>query len=439
MSTAKADKLGLCCVCESPTTVRCGQCYSSWYCSGRCQSEDWNLHKILCKEYTGLRRCGRQLSPSYKLAILFSAEGQKPELLEVYCGSTEGMQKSQDAVMTRSLASQTFPLSRILCSRARGQSKDEPLQLTFVNESSAKILRPNWSILQVIKGVHDNGWRGPVLAMKMRRNPSDSIWPDDLLLNDFRSLVKYLKGYGNDRSAEVDDKFGTKVWGNDLSIQVDHDLGAKIWGNNRTTQVDKSLKGNVWAVKIYCESGPTSQNYAAVQLRRDHPVFKAQEPEISRLMNTPVRTLRVGLAALPKASPILGVCRHIDLGALYPNLGRSGPSWGYEIEECHVGWPATVVVARSDGGDLTPEQLETLCDFCATLTCSGTTLDDMPGRMPAKLLAMTAEIFQDSFLKFQNVRQHERLSMWQKQSDFHAAASHLGEASGLETAQADEN
>lgn len=40
----------LCEICDKPGEKRCTNCRRSYYCSKRCQTTDWPIHKILCKE-----------------------------------------------------------------------------------------------------------------------------------------------------------------------------------------------------------------------------------------------------------------------------------------------------------------------------------------------------------------------------------------------------
>jgi len=35
--------------CSNPSSLQCGKCYSSYYCSKICQRVDWTAHKKLCK------------------------------------------------------------------------------------------------------------------------------------------------------------------------------------------------------------------------------------------------------------------------------------------------------------------------------------------------------------------------------------------------------
>jgi hypothetical protein len=39
----------ICAKCRAPATNRCSKCKSEWYCSRKCQVEDWSVHKQICK------------------------------------------------------------------------------------------------------------------------------------------------------------------------------------------------------------------------------------------------------------------------------------------------------------------------------------------------------------------------------------------------------
>eukprot|EP01084_Bolivina_argentea_P122286 216702_1 len=50
-SSDSNDKIqsNICCVCSESTTQRCSGCKSVYYCSAKCQKQDWKMHKKQCK------------------------------------------------------------------------------------------------------------------------------------------------------------------------------------------------------------------------------------------------------------------------------------------------------------------------------------------------------------------------------------------------------
>ena len=47
------DDEPVCAKCRLPATSRCSKCKKEWYCSRKCQVEDWGMHKVLCKTMAG--------------------------------------------------------------------------------------------------------------------------------------------------------------------------------------------------------------------------------------------------------------------------------------------------------------------------------------------------------------------------------------------------
>jgi hypothetical protein len=81
-----------CIICGKETAIECGVCKAAPYCSVECQKKDRPLHKILCGQYRAFLRTrpvptdsnkkeGDVLPVTYKLAILFPATSETPQLI----------------------------------------------------------------------------------------------------------------------------------------------------------------------------------------------------------------------------------------------------------------------------------------------------------------------------------------------------------------------
>lgn len=83
-----ADKL--CVICEKQGSLRCSRCNAP-YCSSKCQTEDWPIHKAICRDMAG--RCAPSQRPSHgdRLMLLFPMTKPQPELVWVNTGSEATM------------------------------------------------------------------------------------------------------------------------------------------------------------------------------------------------------------------------------------------------------------------------------------------------------------------------------------------------------------
>ena len=382
----------LCSVCKRPALRKCTECLSSWYCSDICQNRDWDAHEILCNTYGILTRYCRK--EPIKLAVLFPTESVAPRIIEVSCPQAEGIAAHYTGAdyHTKDVDSQLISLDHINIRRSESLRDDVELQLIFFNESFTNELKANQSILEFTKGVCGNGWRGPVLAMKVQGRKSGNLRYVDVSLSDFGALASYLEANGNRSERIVSGCYP---------------------------------KNKVLGVEIYYEAGATSYTYAPVELPMDHAVLTAPESKLSRLANTPVRALRVGPKLLPKAQPILGSYRNIYVACLYLNLEPNNASWGRVLDEWQGKWTANVLVVRSDGMDLGLEQLEMLCSICME-KLHKIILDRTLLKRQETLSSLTPESFQNSAIQTANLR----VLAWQRFKALQTGASNPENADG---------
>lgn len=334
-----------CTICASPScsSKACARCHSKYY-SLECEQTDWPSHSLLCSQFT--THTGRP-DPSYKRAILFPSNETNPKLLWIECriedddeypGSTwesgqvheylGGTVGQYDAFPERKLIQRN-----ILRDRNLANSLEVVCRETFLIDGSES----NKSIIRATHGSTGHTWKGPIVALKKQGLGMDPLRYLDIDMQDYRDVVDYFTSYG------------------DESVQ--------------DTEVRHDRKGKVRGVKINCEGDQRTfgaEPYSAVNVPQDHPVFYSPVAPISELVGMPVRTTKYPPDRLWKDN-------HDDVSDLYENVPATvlhrvldpstGDRWGWAPMQWQndVG---SVLVVRSDGQDMTTQQLEVLSHFC---------------------------------------------------------------------------
>ncbi len=77
-ATKKGAKFGYgnevmcdCCKKYFLTIQRCGRCKVTWYCSAKCQKDDWSTHKFVCAEEEKRRKADMAAKVLGELAFVF--------------------------------------------------------------------------------------------------------------------------------------------------------------------------------------------------------------------------------------------------------------------------------------------------------------------------------------------------------------------------------
>lgn len=96
---------------------------------------------------------------------------------------------------------------------------------------------------------------------------------------------------------------------------------------------------------------------------------------------------------MPKPQPVDGCLRDINLAYLNPNLDLNDVSYGLSSYEWRADWSANFIALRSDGENLTPEELEKLCHFCMVSIGNRILLNDTPKKGNAILSSLNSEGF----------------------------------------------
>lgn len=177
-------------------------------------------------------------------------------------------------------------------------------------------------------------WKGPIVALKKRGLGMDPHFYMDIDLQDYRDVVDYFISYGNE---SVQD------------IQVGR----------------KDTKGKVRGVKINCVGDQRAfgaEVYSPVDVPIDHPVFYEPIAPISSSVGMPLHTRKYPPNRLWKEDH--SAYMNIPATFLHQNIDdTSSAEWGWvpTMWQDEVG---SVLVVRSDGQDVTTQQLEALCYFC---------------------------------------------------------------------------
>ena len=129
-----------------------------------------------------------------------------------------------------------------------------------------------------------------------------------------------------------------------------------------------SPSSTVKGVKITCHGDQMLHHYApwhAVDIPRDHQIFQSpQVNQISTLLGIPILTRKcpperawkeIKLYTDPYEN-VQATFLHLDTDPKSPRWGWAPPQWQNKA--------GSVIVVRQDGKDITPRQVEVLCDFC---------------------------------------------------------------------------
>ena len=330
-----------CTICHSPTAKPCGRCHSARYCSLECQQTDWPSHSLLCSQYS--THTGRP-DPSYKRAILFPPNDNKPQFIWIECRTevsdetphaTSEYESSQvkDHLGGKIGQYDAFPERKSIQRNVlRDRDLANTLQVVWRGTSGIDGSQLNRSVVRATRDGAVIPWAGPIIALRMNGPGSAPSHYMDIDMQDYRNVVDYFIAYAN------------------VSVQ-DGELGRKR----------NKLRG----VKIHCKGDQRAFGtgvYSAVDVPKDHPIFDDPVAPISQLVGMPVHTRKYPPDKLWKDS--LGdPTENVPATRLHLVVDPNNQSWGW------ADWPwktdvGNVLVVRSDGQDVTTRQVEALSRFC---------------------------------------------------------------------------
>ncbi|KAL8716813.1 MAG: hypothetical protein Q9225_005887 [Loekoesia sp. 1 TL-2023] len=316
-----------CTICSKPDSQLCGKCRSAAYCSVECQQTDWPTHKLLCSQFSVL---SDRPGPSFKRAILFPEEGPNPVVFWVeFRNYGYGEIPQLKGVM----GDET--LARVYSGRNKLRDLDLKGNLPFYHydcyaDAGAMV---NKSILLVTKGKAPHCWRGSVVVLKEKAN---MIFHEDVTMADFRTIMDHLLTFGLPLLAEL----------------------------IPTCPLKFKAKG----VKVNCSGDINRFNkkYVAVDVPKDHPVFLAESSPISTL---------VGMSVKAHQYPFDKIWKNMTHSGLLPWSNRTAAFLHMEADPKNAGtWGSApnhwqnnngnMLVVGEDKGDISPADVEKLCDFC---------------------------------------------------------------------------
>lgn len=317
-----------CTICSKPDSQLCGKCRSAAYCSVECQQTDWAIHKLLCTQFSvSADRPGL----NFKRAILFPEEGPNPvvfwmEFQDEFDCKTPQLQGIMGGERWARVQNERNFL--------RGHDSGVALQFYTYDSYADSASMINRSILLVKKGTPCHTWMGPVVVL--REQLGDTELHEDITLTDFRNVIDFLNTYGLDPLMLL----------------------------TRNPPLKHKVKG----VKVNCvgDIKRFSKKYIAVEVPKDHPVFFQRSSPISALVGMTVKARKYPFNKMWEEMPFTGFAPWSDATAAFLHMEvdpNSGGTWGF----APMYWQnsnGNMLVVREDEKDITPAEVEVLCDFC---------------------------------------------------------------------------
>jgi hypothetical protein len=184
-----------CIVCCESCTLHCPTCKSAYYCSRKCQKNDWSTHKLFCAAYASFSLSSRPSSQHLR-ACFFPADSDRPEMVWV----PWKLHKDEDGQYCLPEFDPTLGLDRSLVIR-RNATLNRNLSNTlnvyhrdaFLIDGSAS----NKSILALLatKPEQQHDWRGPIVAISCRGPALDPPEGRDIDIEDLRHISDYFLSY----------------------------------------------------------------------------------------------------------------------------------------------------------------------------------------------------------------------------------------------------
>ena len=348
-----APKQQRCTMCNKPKSRRCAECRSSAYCSARCQKTDWPLHKLLCRNLQPMLQT--RPSGTFKLAILFPEQAKVPNLVWIECEPQrdEDDNYAYQSPLVHPLLGEDQPSpDRRYIGRTvrRNFNLDHTVTVFFRDRFLKDGSKANQSIGSTA-GAIQGEWKGPAVVMRQPDalprflSSSDLRFYEDVALVDLRIAVDYFRTYHDET---VDD--------------LEHYRGP----------LDDIVKG----VKITCVGDQKHfgmDQYVAVAVPKRDLVFLAgySQPAIPKLVGFPITVRKYPPDQARKDDPYAfanayGRAAYTNVAATFLHLDAvpSSPSWGWAPMMWQDGVGSVIVVRTGGKTDVSPRQVEALCQFC---------------------------------------------------------------------------
>lgn len=279
-----------------------------------------------------------------KLGILFPVDEKTPRLVWVECERFLGHDDVDDFEFpkTSHLFGEEPTVLEMLKFREnirRGFVLDHTILVQYQYALRIDGSEPNQSIIEVTKGRLGHNWRGSVVILRRPGRAMDLGFHEDIRLADFRHVVDYFLTYKR----------------NPMIL-------------NERSQMPPNFM--VKGVKISCYGDREvlgCKPFEAVEVPRDHEIFQSPKRvnQISALLGLPLLTRKLLFAPEWKDKRDMSKSPYENFQATFLHMGTdpNSPSWGLAPMEWQNG-VGSVLVVRQDGNDITPREVEALCNYC---------------------------------------------------------------------------
>jgi hypothetical protein len=215
----------------------------------------------------------------------------------------------------------------------RNRALCDTIEIIYRENTPINGLEQNQSVVRALRAglspdIYD--WKGPLVAMKNGGLQKDAHLYLDMDMKDLRDTIDYLEVYDSSPSNRGD--VTEKVQGVRINCEGDQ----KICGQNQ---------------------------YVAVNVPREHPVFRSAIPSFSDLVGLPVRVYRYKPDKAWKRIKRYNVYRNSPAKFLHVETNLTSGLWGWPSEVYLTAKAGSILVVRSDGEDMTIHQAEALCHF----------------------------------------------------------------------------
>ena len=223
----------------------------------------------------------------------------------------------------------------------RKRALQDTLNIIHCGKDVHGALGPNRSIQALGNGATASPWYGPISVMKTLGLETDPAAYGDMDLTAYRNVVDSL----------IYDTFPTNITVSegDSKIQSLH------------------FAGTVQGVRVSCQGDIRvlgAKKYIPVDVCIFDPVFVADKPTSSELLDVPVRVQKIPPHPAWKDSGVTNIYENQVITRLFRRMdpehdafGLAPMRWDYPV--------GSVLVVRDNGTNITPQQVEALCYYNA--------------------------------------------------------------------------
>ncbi|KAE8441955.1 hypothetical protein EG329_004122 [Mollisiaceae sp. DMI_Dod_QoI] len=302
-------------------------------------------------------------STAHKLGILFPSGKTKPNFVWVECRSKDGWEDPDCGLFLECENDMIIPLYvSAHLKKTNPNSQRFALQHTIImyaataGEVREEDKSPeNLCVTTLMNSKNKHTWKGPLLALSQPGTKTDPLFYQDVTCADLRILASFFRSYGAGRDAA-----------SRLTMISEVDALNAWFLNIRLRNPDM-----VNAVEISSD-GERHYNdkveFGRVEILKSHPIFEATQPtSISTYIGLPILVRKHGNIYL--SSKYSNLNENSNAVLLNIDAKPESDKWDYtNLRQCDTD-VGSVLVARQDKKDITPEQVEALVNFCRFDIC----------------------------------------------------------------------